>query len=97
MLEKHAPKQLRGKTKDKAAKRAKELGKFIEEQMPKSKDYFKQGPRHGCDNDFDRTVKQQVIFQTDPKIQKAVQEYKYLMGRLEPQDPTIRNIERLRR
>ncbi len=97
MLEAHAPKALRGKNKDKAFKRAKELGKFIEEQMPKSKDYFKQGPKRGCDNDFDRTVRQQIIFQTDPKIQKAIHEYKNLMGRLEPNDPTIRNIERLRR
>jgi hypothetical protein len=38
-----------------------------------------------------------MAFQTNPKIQKAIAERKNLIGRLEPNDPYIRNIENLRR
>jgi len=96
ILEDHTPKPFRGKNKDKAAKRIRELDSFIQEHMPKSRDYYQQQPK-GCNNDFERTVNQQIAFQTNPKIQKAVAERKHLVARLEPQDPTLRNIERLRR
>jgi len=96
ILEKHAPRQLRGKSKDKAWKRVKELDSFIQEHMPRKRDYYMR-PTDGGVNDFERAVQQQMAFQKNPQIQKAVQERKYWMGRLEPQDPTVRNIENLRR
>jgi len=96
ILETHAPRPFRGKNKDKAAKRIKELDTFIQEHMPRSRDYFQSAPK-GCNNDFERTVQQQIAFQTNPNIQKAIAERKHLLGRLEPHDPVIRNIENLRR
>ena len=96
ILENHTPKPFRGKNKDKAAKRVKELDSFIQDHMPKSRDYFQKQPT-GCSNDFERTVEQQIAFQTNPKIQKAVAERKFLIARLEPNDPSLRNIERLRK
>ena len=96
ILANHTPKPFRGKNKDKAAKRIKELDSFIQVHMPKARDYYRKQPT-GCNNDFERTVNQQIAFQTNPKIQKAVAERKNLIARLEPQDPTLRNIERLRR
>jgi hypothetical protein len=97
LIEQHSPKPLKGKSKDVAAKRIKELDSFISDQMPKRKDYFQGYPKNGADNDFERAVQQQVAFQTNPKIQKAINERKLLLGRLEPHDPYIRNIENLRR
>ncbi len=97
LIAKHAPKALRGKNKDKAWKKAKELGAYLQEHMPRSKAYHQKYPKGDCcDNSFERAVQQQMAFQTNPKLQKAAQEYKYLMGRLEPSDPYARNIERLR-
>jgi len=96
ILEKHAPRELRGRSKDNAWKRVKELDAFIKEHMPSKREYFMR-PTDGGVNDFERAVRQQMKFQSDPKIQRAVQERKYWMGRLEPKDPTVRNIENLRR
>jgi hypothetical protein len=96
LLATHAPKPFRGKNKDKAAKRIKELDSFIKEHMPSEKDYYQKYPK-GCDNNFERAVNRQVVFQTDPTIQKAIAERKYLWGRLEPDDPYKRNIEGLRK
>lgn len=97
LIESHSPKPFRGKTKDKAAKRVKELDKFISDQMPKKKAYYQRYPKNGADNDFERAVNQQIAFQTNPKIQQAIAERKNLIGRLEPHDPYIRNIENIRR
>ena len=97
LLAAHAPVQFRGKNKDKAAKRIKDLDSFIKSHMVKKNDFYKRYPKSGCDNDFERAVNQQMYFQSNPEIQKAIKERKYLVGRLEPQDPMIRNIENLRR
>jgi len=97
LIEQHSPKPFRGKTKDIAAKRIKELDNFIKQEMPRAKDYYKPYPKNGADNVFERAVQQQMAFQTNPKIQKAIAERKNLIGRLEPNDPYIRNIENLRR
>ena len=97
ILNNYTPKPFRGKNKDKAAKRIKELDSFIKEQMPSSKSYYQNYPKNGgCDNDFERAVRQQMAFQSNPKVQKAVAERKNLVGRLEPQDPYIRSVENLR-
>ena len=103
LLSNHAPVQFRGKNKDKAAKRIDELDSFIQDHMPKKKEYYMRYPKasrdneENCDNNFERAVNQQIAFQTNPAIQKAITERKYLVGRLEPQDPTLRNIENLRK
>jgi len=98
LLEEHTPKPFRGKNKDKDAKRVKELDSFIKEHMPRKASYYQKYPKgDGCENDFERAVNQQMAFQTNPVIQKAVAERKNLLGRLEPNDPYIRNIENLRR
>ena len=65
--------------------------------MPKTKDYYQRYPKDGNSYDFDRTVRQQIAFQTDKNIKNAVKEYKNIMRRLDPQDPTISNIELLRK
>ena len=98
ILNDYTPKPFRGKTKDKAAKRIKELDTFIKEQMPSAKSYYQSYPKNGgCDNDFERAVIQQMAFQSNPKIQQAVAERKNLLGRLEPHDPYIRSVENLRK
>ena len=95
----HKPRRLRGQKANKAYAEAKRLKKIIQGAMPSRKAYFKPYPKSsdGHDFDFERTVAQQVAFQTDPKIKKAVQHYKNIMRRLDPSDPTISNIELLRK
>ena len=96
VLENHTPKKLRGQTSNSAYARAKELAAKIKDEMPGKKDYFMRYPKDESSSDFERVVKQQVRFQTDPKIQSMVREYKNIMARIDPSDPTGRNIERLR-
>jgi hypothetical protein len=98
LLKDHSPKELRGQNKNKAYARAKELREIIADAMPKKRDYYQRYPKGGdMTHDFDRTVRQQMAFQKDKKLKQAVQEYKHIMRRLEPDDPTISNIELLRR
>ena len=96
ILENHIPLKLRGQASNKALARTKELAKKIKDELPSKKDYFMPYPKDGSSSDFERIVKQQVRFQTDPKIQSMVREYKHLLRRIDPSDPTISNIERLR-
>jgi len=96
VLENHVPKKFRGQTSNAAWSRAKDLGKKIKKELPGKKDYYMRYPKDDSSQDFERVVKQQVRFQTDPKIQSMVREYKHLMSRIDPSDPTIRNVERLR-
>ena len=99
-IERHAPAKFRGANANRAYKRAKELERIIKENMPKSSLYGQQYPKgadsHLKQQKFDEAVRQQMHFQSDPKLKQAQLEYKHLMARLDPGDPTVRNIERLR-
>jgi len=99
LIKNHAPKKLTGQKASKAYAKAKELKKIIQEAMPSSKEYYRPYPKgeNGHNFDFERAVKQQMAFQTDPKIQKAVQNFKSIMRRLEPENSEISNIELLRK
>lgn len=100
LLEEYSPRKMRGANANKAYAEAKELAKKIKDAMPSSSDYFQRYPKnsdgHSKQADFERAVAQQVKFQTDPNILRMVARYKYIMARLDPSDPTIRNIEKLR-
>ena len=96
VLENHTPKKFRGQTGNAAWSRAKDLAEKIKKELPGRKDYYMKYPKEDSSQDFERVVKQQVRFQTDPKIQSMVREYKHLLRRIDPSDPSIANIERLR-
>jgi len=96
ILEKHTPKKLKGRQSNAAYARAKELAGLIKKELPSKREYFMPYPKDESSFDFERVVNQQVRFQTDPQIQAMVKEYKHLLSRIDPSDPTIRSIERLR-
>lgn len=110
VVENHAPKPFKSvHEENKANAVVKQLAKFIQKHMPSNREYYQMYPKqkdkhgnpmtpdHRQKSDFDRVVKQQIFFQTDPKVKLAVQRYKHLMRRLDPNDPSITDIERLRR
>ncbi len=99
-IERFSPPMLRGENANRAYKEAKELEKTIKDNMPKSSLYGQHYPR-GSDSHlqaqkFEEAVRQQIHFQTNPELKQAVLKYKHLMARIDPSDPTVRNIERLR-
>jgi hypothetical protein len=100
LLNNHVPHKLRGPKANRAYAEAKKLADFIREQMPSRKDYFrpyaKESDDHNRQADFERAVQQQVAFQTNPDVQRAVIRYKAIMRRIDPSDPSISNIEKLR-
>ena len=101
ILRKHSAKKFKSDLEaNKAYARAKELEKKIKEAMPKANDYFRKYPSGktpvNSDFDFERTVRQQIEFQTNPDIKRSVSEYKSIMRRLDPSNPAITNIEALR-
>lgn len=93
-----SPMKFRGQAGNKAFDRAKKLEKEIKEAMPSSKAYFQPYPKEdGKERDFENAVRQQMEFQRNPDVQQKVQELKHIMRRLDPSDPMVTNIERLRR
>ena len=88
LIEKHSPKQLRGKSKDAVAKRAKELGEFIKAGMP-THDEMHDLQRHPG------TPYKNMKWEKEKA--EAIQEWKQCQRRLEPGDPTASTVERLRR
>ena len=100
-LKDFAPREFTGEARNRAYKEKKKLAKFIQSQMPKPNAYFQKQYRdsdsHGKYQDWEQAVQQQVHFQTDPNCIKAVRRYKNIAARLDSQDPTVKNIELLRR
>lgn len=100
-LKEFAPKEFKGEVRNKAYKELKKLKKFIQNQMPNSKMYFqkqiKDSDGHSKYQDFEGAVRQQMHFQQDPTCIKAVRRYKNIAARLDSSDPTIKNIELLRK
>jgi len=110
LLVDHAPQPFQSEAqKNKAYAASKKLAEFISNQMPPKRAFFQMHPKetdkwgnpvmpdHTEKQEFDRTVRQQMRFQTNPKIQRAVHLYKNIMRRLDPMNPSIANIERLRK
>ncbi|MCP4262821.1 MAG: hypothetical protein GY774_35730 [Planctomycetes bacterium] len=100
LLQEHSPKKLRGQNANKKLKEARQLAREIREAMPQGKDYYNRYPKssdnHTRQADFERAVKQQVEFQR-PEMQNKVLRYKEIMRQIDPGDPTITNIEALRK
>jgi septal ring factor EnvC (AmiA/AmiB activator) len=99
LLEDHVPAKFRGENANRKLKEARKLAEEIKAAMPRSKDYFNRYPKgsdgHSRHADFERSVQQQMAFQ-HPDMQKKILRYKSIMRRIDPQDPTITNIEALR-
>ena len=100
LIEKHAPKRLRGKNQNKALARTRELASRIQKKIPSNKAkqimYPKAQDGHDKHFDFERSVEQEMALMQDAEYQSDVREYKYLMERIDPSDPTVSSIERLR-
>jgi hypothetical protein len=101
LLADHSPRRMRGEKANKAYAEAKKLAAFIQGEMPTNKQYFQ---RYAKDSDghtrqagFEKAVQQQVAFQTNPELQRAVVRYKNIMRRIDSDDPTLTNIEALRK
>ncbi len=97
VLKDHSPKRLRGENANKLKRYRDELAEKIRDRMPRSNDYFQPQPKGVHGFDFERAVKQQMDFQSNPETARMVQEWKHIGRRLDPDDPTITNVERLRR
>ena len=100
LIENHSPKRLRGAKQNKAYKEAQVLAEKIKEAMPRVGEYYQRSPKdsdgHTKKSEFDKVVRQQMKFQTDPRIKQMIIRYKNIMRRIDPDDPTISNIEALR-
>jgi len=96
VLEDHKPKKLRGQKANRAYKEADRLKAIIQDHMITRKQQESKYPK-GFDHDFERAVEQQMKFQTDSELKQSIMRYKNIMRRLDPSDPTITNIELLRR
>jgi hypothetical protein len=96
----NTPKKLTGVDANKAYKRVKELEGQLKEAMPSQKQFGMRYPsssdRASKATDFEKAVQQQMAFQS-PQMQQMAAEYRHLMIKIDPQNPMVRNLERLRR
>ena len=87
LIKKHSPKEIKGASKDKMVKRAKELGEFIQEGMPSYDEMMDIGRNPGTPWKNLKWEKEKA---------SAINEWKQCQRRLEPGDPTASVVERLR-
>ena len=100
IINNHSPIKLKGQKANQAYNRVKELAEKIKAKLPPKSDMHPVYPRSkdpvGREFDFERAVNRQMAFQTDPVLKSMIREYQATMASLDPDDPTVRNIERLR-
>ena len=93
LLAEASPQKLKGAASNKALKRAREIEGKLKEMMLPRKDYHQMG---GNDFDFHRAVQYEVGRMRDKKYKSLGRELKSLWRQIDPSDPTLSNIERLR-
>ena len=100
LIDKHAPKKLRGANQNKALAKAKKLAERIKKKLPdnqmKQIMYPKSSDGYSKHQDFESAVKAEMAFMMDKNLQSDVREYKYLMQRIDPDSPGVGSIEALR-
>jgi hypothetical protein len=96
LIKEHSPKMFKGEKANKALRLARKIEKVLQEHMPRKRDHEMKQPT-GYSKDFERTVEQEMAYMTNPKLKELQLAYKNIMRRLDPQDPTVTNIERLRK
>ena len=92
----HSPKPLSPADANKLYTTAKRIEKVLQEHMPRKRDHERAYPK-GYDHDFERSVEQEMAYMQNPKLKRLQLAYKHIMRRLDPQNPTVTNIERLRK
>ena len=95
-LKDHEPKKFRGPKSNKAYTEAKRLRGIIQDAMPTRKEHEMPAKSEGG-FDFERAVQREIAYQTNPKVKEAIRQYKHIMRRIDPSDPTITNLELLRK
>jgi hypothetical protein len=96
-LEKYEAEPLKGDAANKALKRANELKERIKAKMqPKNKFYQFYATNQRKEKDFQEAVSWEAKLLRDKEYKQEVQEYRALMRQIDPSDPTVFNIERLR-
>lgn len=97
IIKDHAPKKLTDAQSNKALAMAKKLEEKIRKKMPSNKSFYRFYPKAGDQEaDFETSVREQMAFMTDVKLQSDIREYKYLMQNIDPDDPRVSDIEKLR-
>jgi len=98
LLETHTPVKLKGTKANKAYKELEEISEKLKESMLSGKQFNQMYPKSsGSELDFERAIKQQVEFQTNPKLVRMQNRFKYLASKIDPDDPIMSNVERLRK
>ena len=96
-LQQFSPQPFKGREADKAWAYVKKANKFMDEHRLTKNELFQKYPKKDeTSTDFENAVKKQMAWQLGIG-QKVERNVKHIMRRLDPQDPTVTNLERLRR
>lgn len=96
-LKKYTPKKLTTLQSNKANKRRKVLEEKIKKKLQGSKQFHQFYPKNQRkEKDFQDGVAHEMKLLQDKGYKKDVAEYRHLMRQLDPEDPRVTNIERLR-
>ena len=101
LIKQHGPHQLKGQRANKAYAEARELEGRIKEAMLSGKEFKRPYPTskssHRAEGDFEQAVQHEMRVMKDKKLKKDITRYKAIMRNIDPSDPTLTNIERLRK
>lgn len=99
-LERHTPRALRGEAANKAYKEYKQLAEKLKENMPKASMFYQRYPRgddpHTKHQKFEEAVKAEMALQKNPELKRAMFRFNHLAAKLDPSNPELRSVERLR-
>jgi len=101
LIRRHGPQKLKGNRANQAYAEARELEKRIQESLQKGKDFKRPYPTskssHRAEGDFERAVQHEMKVMKDRGLKKDITRWKAILRNLDPDDPTLANIERLRK
>ena len=99
ILEENAPRKLTGAKANKAYAEAKKLEEEIKKALLPNRAYHQSYPTsgsHSKEYDFQKAVDRQVKLQTDRELKYKMNRLKNIYRQLDPDDPTVSNLERFR-
>lgn len=98
MLTEFTPQKLTGQKANKAYAWARKFEVWFKEHQLPNKALHQSYPKgNDVSVDFEQAVQEQTRIMGNPRIQEAIRTYKHIMRRIDPENPMITNIERLRR
>jgi hypothetical protein len=97
ILEEGTPRKATGREADRLYNKAKKLREELRQKLVPQNKHFLHYPKEDKRRDLEVSVSAKVKEMTDRKLQDNIRKYKDIMRRVDPSDPTVTDIDFLRK